>query len=163
MSEDEKTSVKEDPNAIQRLDALFEVVQIHRNFNKSSTSGCDSTAQKTNAIEHLDALFDVIHTTESSAGSAQKASAKSWKERELPPSFFNAGSNPGPGMNSPDSDSESRSLRSQKSLCSSINLTSPQTTHSHMCSTSTSATSSPIVIPLLPFWKASECLTYYIE
>ena len=141
--DDKKTSVKEDPNAIEHLDALFNV--IHSN-PESSASG---------------------------AATAQKASAKSWKERELPPSFFNSGSNPGPGMNSPDKYNFPESIKPQKpfpKLGPTINLGPPHMgAHSHMRSTSMPATLESLSVnpvPLPPGWEASKTpdgLTYYIE
>lgn len=140
--EDNKTSVMEDPNAIKHLDALFEVIQ----GNPESSAGGGPTAQKANA--------------------------KSWKERELPPSFFNAGSNPGPGMNSPDKYNYADSLKPQKpfpKLGPSINLGPPQMAHSHMRSNSMPANLESLSVnpvPLPPGWEASKTpdgLTYYIE
>ena len=144
VGEDKKTSVMEDPMANKQMDALFAVI----NNNTESAAGA-------------------------SGGSAQKASQKKWKERELPPSFFNAGSNPGQGMNSPDKFTlSSDSMKSQKQfprLGPSINLGPPQMHHAHMRSASMPATLDSLSVnpvPLPPGWEASKTpdgLTYYIE
>lgn len=141
--DDKKTSVMEDPSAIKQLDALFAVVQS----NPESSAGGSGGA------------------------SAQKINAKSWKERELPPSFFNAGSNAGPGgmdrYNFPDS--LAKPQKPFPKLGPSINLGPPQMAHNHMRSASMPATLESLSVnpvPLPPGWEASKTpdgLTYYIE
>lgn len=136
--EDKKTSVMEDPMANKQMDALFAVIQN----NPDPAAG-------------------------GMGASAQKAGQKKWKERELPPSFFDSGS--GHGMNSPDKFSDS--LKPQKQfprlLGPSINLGPPQMPHAHMRSASMPATLESLNhVPLPPGWEASKTpdgLTYYIE
>lgn len=137
-----KTSVMEDPSATKHLDALFAV--IHSNPD-SSAAGVLATAQRA-------------------------PNAKSWKERELPPSFFNADSNP--RLSSPDKYNLADSPKPQKQfprLGPSINLGPPQMSHGHMRSTSMPATLDSLSVnpvPLPPGWEASKTpdgLTYYIE
>lgn len=123
-----------------------------------------SVMEDPSATKQMDALFAVIHSNPDSS--------KSWKERELPPSFFNAGSNPGQGMSSPDKFNFSGdSMKPQKQfhkLGPSINL-GPPMPHQHMRSLSMPATlDAPSVnpVPLPPGWEASKTpdgLTYYIE
>ena len=125
-SEDKKTSVMEDPSATKQMDALFAVIH---NPDSSAAGG---------------------------GASAQKASQKSWKDRELPPSFFDAGSSQ--GMN-----------KQFHKLGPSINLGPPQMHGAHIRSTSMPATLESMSVnpvPLPPGWEASKTpdgLTYYIE
>lgn len=115
------------------------------------------------AKKQMDDLFAVVQNNESS-----QASQKKWKERELPPSFFDASSNSGPGLNSPDKfSSDSKPRKPFPRLGPSINLGPPQMAHHHMRSTSMPATLDLLnAVPLPPGWEASKTpdgLTYYIE
>ena len=139
--EDKKTSVMEDPMANKQMDALFAVIQT--NPDSAAAGG-------------------------GMGGNAQKAGQKKWKERELPPSFFDAGS--GQGMNSPDklSDPMKQQKPFPRLLGPSINLGPPQMPHAqHMRSASMPATLESLNhVPLPPGWEASKTpdgLTYYIE
>ena len=125
-----------------------------------------SVMEDPNAKTQLDALFEVIHSNpDLSASGGATAPAKSWKEREMPPSFFNAGSNSGPGMNV----NFPAGLKTQKpfpKLGPSINLGPPQIPHAHMRSNSMPATLDVNPVPLPPGWEASKTpdgLSYYIE
>ena len=164
-SEDRKMSVVADPHAIQHLDALFDVVRVRRSRRRHPS--CVVTTTNT---ELLDALFEVVHSSpESSARGGTAPNAKSWKERELPPSFFDAGSSPEPGMKSPDKYNLPEPPNTQKSP---VPSSSQQKSHLQKLSTplptlkllSTSPVAYAVALPLT--WsgsKPSDCLTYYIE
>lgn len=157
--EGRKMSVVADPNAIQHLDALFDVVHVRRSHSVTTTN-----------TELLDALFEVVHSSpDSSASAGTTPNAKSWKERELPPSFFNAGCSPRPRMKSPEKCKLPEPQNSQKTV---VPSSSRQRSHLHKLSTSlptlrvlsTSPVAYAVALPLT--WsgsKPSDCLTYYIE
>ena len=137
-----------------------------------------SVMEDPSATKQMDALFAVIHNPDSSAGgggpSAQKASQRSWKDRELPPSFFDASSSSGQRMNSPDkfnfaSDPMKPPQKQFHKLGPSINLGPPQMHASHIRSASMPAALGSEMsshVPLPPGWEASKTpdgLVYYIE
>lgn len=119
------TCILEDPNALRHMDALFDVLGKQPGSGaggrrNSKTEGGGRSAASSAAelvcggppadVEFLlDALFAVVETetgrggrgeTERAAAIAPMVrgatSAKSWKERKLPASFFDAGGSTGP-------------------------------------------------------------------
>ena len=83
--------VMEDPDAIKHMDALFGVLEVRCNPKVSATPSYSITEDATANAELLDALFAVINNKDE-ASDGDAVNTKSWRDRELPPSFFGAGS-----------------------------------------------------------------------
>ena len=136
-----------------------------------------SVMEDPNAKTHLEALFEVIQSNPNVGGSGAavpKSTAKVWRERPLPPSFFDSSSASG---SSPDKFPPLSKTKHR--LGPSINLSppqGPQSLHSrsmsmpatfdapHMKQYSADSTFNPI--PLPPGWEAAKTpdgLTYFIE
>lgn len=163
--EERKMSVVADPNAIQHLDALFDVVHVHRRQRHSS-----SVVTTTNT-ELLDALFEVVHSPRSSNSGGSTPNPKSWKERKLPPSFFNADCSPGPRSRSPDKCNRPEPQHTQKTPVPSspqqkLQLHKPSTPIPTLKVLSTRPNPVTYAVTLPLTWQGatpSDYLTYCIE
>lgn len=164
----EKSSrILEDPNAVKHMDALFDVVNIHscgkskkkktrddRDW-RAAVSGVDPAMDD---VDLLDALFAVVQSEPGAGGHRKHGTTKSWKERELPPSFFNAGPEKSTELNSEASETQ----RSRETPCcagrggSSSPPLAAQSTESTVVTTAAPATA--VLVADTP-----ECLTFYIE
>ena len=172
MSSGEKTSrILEDPNAVKHMDALFEVVNLHSRSKKRADdrerrrSAAACVGPTVDDVDLLDALFAVIqsdpggadHST-SSAGC--RKGTKSWKERKLPPSFFNAGSDS-------DSHHEVNSVRTEPSAAQRAGEKPRRSSDETTLHARTQSTASGVINSAQPSTvlvaDAPECLTFYIE
>ena len=148
-----KTYVLESPNAVKHMDALFEVIKRRCRPETPDESSRYVSEDSAASTKLLDALFEVIHSKQetSSGDTEQKANAKSWKDRKLPPSFFDAGSvdrglekAPTAAPDSPEPEEIPEEVPSSSSV------TSTDTTGVNQCQ--------PMVIV-----AKRDCLTYCIE
>ena len=143
-----KIYVMEDPDAIKHMDALFEVLKVRCKPEIQDGPSYSVFEDATTNAELLDALFAVIND-KNEAGDSDSVSAKSWRDRELPPSFFGAGS----GNDEPERESTSTSETPEPQETSSSSPPPPVE-----ADTVRLASPTPLVVV-----ATRDCLTYYVE
>ena len=138
----------EDPDAIKHMDALFGVLKVRCNPEVSATPSYSITEDATTNAEILDALFAVINNKDE-ASDGDAVNKRSWRDRELPPSFFGAGS----VDDGPRRESESTPETPEPRETSSSSPPPPVETAAVQL-----ASPAPLVVV-----ATRDCLTYYIE
>ena len=147
--DDKETYLMEDPNAIKHMDALFEVLKVRCKPKVPDTPSYNISEDTTPYAKILDALFAVINKKQD-ASDSDTANTKSWKDRELPPSFFDAGSISGGHERDSTASPESPELQEMASSSS-----PPSTAEDDAV---VQPPSSPVVVV-----ATRDCLTYYVE
>lgn len=184
----QESCVLEDPNAVRHMDALFDVLRKPSGNASSVVGGGSATCSAAAAdLVHggpgdveffLDALFSVVqHPTgggerrATSSREKKQAAAKTWKERELPASFFNSGGS------TDDCDKSTRDRgdgdRTQEKACQNEAPNSPQprppsseTKPQEITSPAgdrSGGVAPPLPVVLVANTNTTESLTFYIE
>ena len=157
--------ISEVPNAFKHMDALFDVVRIH---SYGKTKGDKNLRHLEGAVDLMDALFAVIQSNPKTAGSRTEKKtniAKTWKERGLPPSFFDAGSRNSSTEGMATTQAGASEVPRPEHEQAALQKPPPTTvSQSHALgsacdeTTSNSASTPAVVVSNVP-----ECLTFYIE
>lgn len=157
MEKNGKMSISEIPNATQHMDALFDVVRSYRKPESDATSSA-----RGGTTDIMDALFAVLQSNKQANATGERAEndkkTKSWKERALPPSFFDADCDPAPSISRMDCSTEEDTHSSARSPSTSP----PQAIHT----TTTAVTPVPVLLVANArrvTSTAPDCLTFYIE
>ena len=166
-----EASILEDPNAVRHMDALFDVLRkpAERKPRGGSATAAAELGPGADMDFLLDALFAVVQTDpaagDGGGGRAVKITAKSWRERGLPASFFDAGGSTTEhqsveGEESPHSDAEDE-VASPSPVPSPESSSHTHTPNSVATEQHASLTTVPVV--LVANTDSTDSLTFYIE
>ena len=165
----EDTCVLEDPNAVRHMDALFDVLHKPSIAGRSDfpAPGAEMTRGEADVEFLLDALFAVVQSDGGDGGrraaGRTRTAAKTWKERELPASFFDAGGSAG----TPVDEAREETLEAERSEAEDA-PNSPIPSSESASSTQTSDPAGrpgldPMPVVLVANTSSADSLTFYIE